>query len=68
MGKRHDKKTKVNFKIYDVTNWETSNCNTHIDQYFKKQRQSDHKICSVIRIEREEVFPSKIIQKIRQGD
>ena len=28
--KRLDKKTKVNFKIYDVINWEINNYNTHI--------------------------------------
>ena len=37
VGKWLDKKTKVNFKIYDVTNyWEINNCNTHIAQYLKK--------------------------------
>ena len=27
---RLDKKATVNFKIYDVTDWETNNSNTHI--------------------------------------
>ena len=31
-----DQKDQVNFNIYDVTTWETSNCNTHIVQYLKK--------------------------------
>ena len=31
-----DYKDKVNFKIYDVTTWETNNCNTHIVQYLRK--------------------------------
>ena len=30
VGKRLDKKVKVNFKIYDVTDWKTNNYNTHI--------------------------------------
>ena len=34
--KRLDYKGKVDFKIYDVTTWLTSNCNTHINQYLKK--------------------------------
>ena len=34
--KRLDKKTKVNFKVYDLTNWETNNYNTHITQCLKK--------------------------------
>ena len=29
-------KDKVAFKNCDVTNWLTSNCNRHIDQYLKK--------------------------------
>ena len=36
VGKWLDKKAKVNFNIYNVTNWEINNCNTHIAQYFKK--------------------------------
>ena len=31
VGKRLDKKAKVNF-----TDWERNNCNTHIVQYLKK--------------------------------
>ena len=30
VGKWLDKKAKANFKIYDVTNCETRNCNVHI--------------------------------------
>ena len=32
------RKGKVNFKIYDAITWLTNNCNTHIDQYLKKER------------------------------
>ena len=35
-GKRIAQKAKVNFIIYDVTDWATSNYNTHIAQYLKK--------------------------------
>ena len=35
--KRLDQKNKVNFKIYDVTIWETNNCNTHISQHLGNQ-------------------------------
>ena len=28
--KQFDLKDKVNFKFYDVTTWETNNCNAHI--------------------------------------
>ena len=31
-----DKKAKVKFKNFDVTNWERNNCNRHIAQYLKK--------------------------------
>ena len=34
--KRLDKETKVNFKIYDVTDWTTKNYNKQIAQYIKK--------------------------------
>ena len=34
--KRFDKRAMVNFKIYEVIDWKTSNCNTHIIQYLKK--------------------------------
>ena len=34
---------KVNFKIYDFTTSLTNYCNTHIDQYLTKQRQTDNK-------------------------
>ena len=33
--KRLDKKTKINFKIYDVTTWETKNYNIPITQHIK---------------------------------
>ena len=36
VGKRLDKKAKVNFKIYDTTDWETNNSNTHNTQFLKK--------------------------------
>ena len=34
--KRFDKKVKLNFKSYDVINWETNNYDTHIAQYLRK--------------------------------
>ena len=36
VGKRLDKKLKVNLKIYVVTAWLTNYYNTHIGQYIKK--------------------------------
>ena len=33
---RHDEKAKVNFKIYDVTDWTINNSNKHISQYLKR--------------------------------
>ena len=50
VGKWLDKKAKVNFKLYDVRNWETNNYNAHIAHYLKKYRQSDIEIWSVNRI------------------
>ena len=37
--KRFNIKAVVNFKIYDVTDWTASNCNTDIVQYLKKLKQ-----------------------------
>ena len=34
--KNLDEKDKINFKNYDVTTWETNNCNSHIAQYIEK--------------------------------
>ena len=34
--KRLYQKHKVNFKIYDITDWTKNNYNTHITQYLKK--------------------------------
>ena len=34
--KRLDYKVKINFKMCDVTTWETNNFNTHIAHYLKK--------------------------------
>ena len=31
-----DEKAKINFKIYDVMNWETNNYNKNIALYLKK--------------------------------
>ena len=36
VAKQLDQKGKVNLKIYDVTDWLTNNCNTHIAQYLEK--------------------------------
>ena len=35
IGKRLDKKTMINFKIYELTDWTGNNYNTHISQYLK---------------------------------
>ena len=37
--KQLDLKDKTDFKICDATTWEANNCDTHIAQYFKKQKQ-----------------------------
>ena len=50
--------------MYNATGWLTNNCNTHIDQYFKKWRQSGNEIWSVNRIQHEEHFSWKSIHKI----
>ena len=44
VAKRLDKKDKADFKFYDVTVWLTNNCNTHIDQYLEKEKESENGI------------------------
>ena len=36
LEKRLNKKAKVNFEIYDVTEWTPNNYNAHLTQYFGK--------------------------------
>ena len=36
VGRRLDKRAKVNFKIYDITDLVTNNSNTHFTKYLKK--------------------------------
>ena len=36
LGKQLDKEVQDNFKIYDVTTWETNNYNTYIAQYLQE--------------------------------
>ena len=62
--KQLDKKSKVDFKIYDVTNWITTNYHTYIASYLKKQRQSDNEIWSDNRIKLEKQFSRKVTHKM----
>ena len=48
--KRLDKKVKINFKIYDVTDWTTNNYNTHIAKYLENWKQLNSEIWLVNRI------------------
>ena len=57
--RKTDNKAKINFKIYDVTDWTINNYYTHFLQCVKKERQSDHDILSISRY-----FPWKIIYKM----
>ena len=42
MGKRLDKRAKVNLRIHGVTNWKTKNRNKHIAKYLKKLKKLKH--------------------------
>ena len=54
--KQLNKKFKVDFKVYDVTDWTTNICNICIFQYLKKQRQSDKEIWAISKILSENYF------------
>ena len=60
-----DNKAMVVFKIYDVTDCTANNCNAHITQYLKKQKQSGKEIFSDNKRKHENYFSSKIMQTIR---
>ena len=51
-----DKKDKVNFKIHDVRNWLTSNCNTHIAHYLTKKDNQTMKVGQLIEYIRRNIF------------
>ena len=46
--KQLDKKATVNFKIYDITDWETNNKNTYIVQYLKSEDNYINKFVQLI--------------------
>ena len=48
VGKQLDKKAKVNFKVYGVTNWNKNYYNNHIVRYLKKKRQLDNDVGQLI--------------------
>ena len=53
----------VDFNFWRHNLWETNNCNTHIAQYLKKQRQSDSEIWSINRKQLEKYFSWKLYAK-----
>ena len=63
VGKWLDRKAKVNnVKICDVANQERKNYNTHIAEYFKKQRQSDNN-CQSVQYDIRNIFLEKSYTK-----
>ena len=42
--------------MYGLTTWEKNNCNTYIDQYFKKKRQSDNELGQLIEYSMRNIF------------
>ena len=45
-----------------------NNCETHVAQYLTKTKQPDNETWSVNRLKQENNFPSKNIEKMRQGN
>ena len=67
--KELDKKTKLSFQIYVVTEWKTSNYNTHIAPYFSGSETTQvMKFGQVIKYNLRSIFSSKILQDMRQSD
>ena len=42
--------------MYGLTTWEKNNCNTYIDQCFKKKRQSDNELGQLIEYSMKNIF------------
>ena len=55
-GKRLDERAKANFKLYDITDWETNNYNKHIAQHLKKCWQPESEICQLIEYNMRNIF------------
>ena len=60
VGKRLDKRAKVNNKNYYVINWKTNNYNTHIAQYLKGM-----KFGQLMNYETRNIFLRKNMQNMR---
>ena len=63
--KELDKKTKLSFQIYVVTEWKTSNYNT---QFSGSETTQVMKFGQVIKYNLRSIFSSKILQDMRQSD
>ena len=50
---------KSNFKVYDITNWETDNYNTHISRYLKNKGNQTMKFGQLIEYNMRSIFPEK---------
>ena len=53
----------VIFKIYDITEWTTNNCNTRIVHYVKKQWKADNDIGQLMEYNMKNVFLGKLYTK-----
>ena len=51
-----DKKAKVNFKIYHITNWNTNNYNEHITRYLKNKDNHKMKFGMAIKYKMRNIF------------
>ena len=63
VGKRLDKKAKINFKIDDVANWETNYYNTHSAQYLKIKNNQENKFVQLIEYNLRNNFAEKSYPK-----
>ena len=66
VGKRLDKKTKVNFKIYDVTIGLINNYNARIVQHFKSKSNQRLKFGRLREYKVRNIVLQKTMQKMRQ--
>ena len=55
----------ANFKIYDVTDWEKNNYNTHFAQYSRLKGNHIMKFCHLVEHNLKFNFSQEIMQKMR---
>ena len=63
IAKQRDQGAKVNCKLYDVTNWEINNSNTHIAENHNSKGNQKIKLDHIVRYNMRNIFLEKSYTK-----